>query len=118
MKADPGIPKWMTAGYGPFADGLFECIQSDPSYSEKLHPDFNIKIGECVFLIREMNCRKLSDLLTRRLSLGYRLPAHPDRERIVAKIAGIFQKVLDWPGSKTDAEVNAYLHSLDSRIIE
>lgn len=57
--------------YGSDQDEILKLRKENPSFAEKLHPDFDFTIGEVVWAVRKEMARTVDDVLARRVRILY-----------------------------------------------
>jgi glycerol-3-phosphate dehydrogenase len=84
--------------YGSDAPAVEELLRSDPSLSERLHPNLTTRAGEVVWAVRNEMARTVDDFLARRtrsliLDARAAVEAAP---RVAAVMAGELGREADW----------------------
>ncbi len=94
--------------YGRQTENLHLILEENPSHKNELHPDLEITVGELIYFIRNQSCCHLTDLLNRRLSLGYVIRGYDKALEIVSQVARIMKDELNWSDEEYDRELSEY----------
>ena len=84
--------------WGVNANKVEGILQEDSNYSRVLIEGLDYLEADVIFYIRYQNAQKLSDVLTRRMSITYRMKVIDDA--LVKRVANIMQKELNWTEAK------------------
>jgi glycerol-3-phosphate dehydrogenase len=96
----------LTDKWGVHASKIEEIFNENSTNLDILLEGLNYQIADIIFYIRYQNAQKLSDVLTRRMTLTYRMKTI--NESIVEKVAAVMQKELDWTEAKKAQRIMDY----------
>lgn len=75
--------------YGADAPNILKLIDENKAYNKKIHPNYNYRVGEVVWTIRNEMARTVEDILARRIRLLFLdAKAAIEAAPIVAKVLG------------------------------
>ncbi len=97
--------------YGQRAEDVLELIQADPALKEPLHPERPELLAQVAFSASREKAVHLSDVLMRRLEIGYSVQRSG---ALAEKASRIMGKILHWTPERTRQELEDYEKGLRS----
>ncbi len=84
----------LTKRWGKHAPKVKALLEEDPTRNQKLVESLDYQIADIIYYIRFQNAEKLSDILSRRMALTYRMKKI--NTKLVDTVADTMQKELNW----------------------
>lgn len=92
--------------WGIHASKIEQIFQENTGNNDLLLEGLNYQIADIIFYIRYQHAQKLSDVLTRRMTITYRMKTI--NKSLVEKVAAVMQKELNWTDAKKVQRIMDY----------
>ena len=95
--------------YGQRVEKIFELLDENPNWTERLHPNRPEILAQVVLAVRYEKAHHLEDVLLRRLEIGYSSERWGEASQKTALCMGA---LLGWPEIQVKEELSRYRHKL------